>query len=84
MIPDMPQAATQETAVEGTAEIVPEISTVSSEVDHSPRDKRKITMEELSSILTLPPIEPEKTQPRRSPWTSWKTKIQTFIRKLFG
>ncbi|MEX2190307.1 MAG: SMC-Scp complex subunit ScpB [Bacteroidota bacterium] len=36
------------------------------------------------SIPSIPPIEPEQTQPRRSPWTSWKAKIQTFIRKLFG
>ncbi|HEX9615563.1 MAG TPA: SMC-Scp complex subunit ScpB [Bacteroidota bacterium] len=30
------------------------------------------------------PQEPEMTQPRRSRWTGWKEKIQTFIRKLFG
>ncbi|MEX2116362.1 MAG: hypothetical protein WEB37_05710, partial [Bacteroidota bacterium] len=38
----------------------------------------------LSSTPSFPPNEPEDTQPRRSPWTSWKAKIQTFIRKLFG
>ncbi|MBI2619904.1 MAG: SMC-Scp complex subunit ScpB [Ignavibacteriales bacterium] len=27
--------------------------------------------------------EPELTQPRKSRWTSWKEKIQSFIRKLF-
>lgn len=36
------------------------------------------------SIPPTPPNEPEQPQPRRSPWTSWKAKIQTFIRKLFG
>jgi segregation and condensation protein B len=30
------------------------------------------------------PKEPEETQPRRTAWTSWKARIQTFIRKLFG
>lgn len=30
------------------------------------------------------PHEPEETQPPRSTWSTWKTKIQTFIRKLFG
>ena len=36
------------------------------------------------SDSSSPAQEPEMTQPRRSRWTGWKEKIQTFIRKLFG
>jgi len=28
--------------------------------------------------------EPEMSQPRRTRWTVWKEKVQTFIKKLFG
>jgi hypothetical protein len=51
--------------------------------DHSSRDELPAARKD-SSYPTIPQNEPEMTQPRRSPWTSWKARIQTFIRKLFG
>jgi segregation and condensation protein B len=31
-----------------------------------------------------PETEPEMSQPRRTRWTVWKEKVQTFMKKLFG
>lgn len=50
----------------------------------TPRDSDLAEKKVALSIPPIPPNEPEQPQPRRSPWTSWKAKIQTFIRKLFG
>ncbi|HLE34086.1 MAG TPA: SMC-Scp complex subunit ScpB [Bacteroidota bacterium] len=43
---------------------------------------------EKEDVLVIPPQkpdpEPEMSQPRRTRWTVWKEKVQTFIKKLFG
>jgi len=75
---------TTDTSPEVIREVVPEVTPLPLEENHSSRDERTISREEQSSIPLSPPNEPEQTQPRRSPWTSWKAKIQTFIRKLLG
>jgi segregation and condensation protein B len=39
---------------------------------------------EANSVIPPQKPEPEMPQPRRSRWTTWKEKVQTFIKKLFG
>jgi len=75
---------TADTTPEVNREAVREVTPLPHKENHSSRDERTISREEQSFIPSSPPNEPEQTQPRRSPWTSWKAKIQTFIRKLFG
>lgn len=73
-------------------EIVPE-SAVDSGLSEEP-DIRHVPLAndgetadvERNEIPLTPPrkTEPEMSQPRRTRWTVWKEKVQTFIKKLFG
>ncbi len=84
VMPELPQApVAEESVVEDLPEIA-ETAPVMAEEGRSPIIELPAPPEDSPSLPTIPQNEPEMTQPRRSPWTSWKTKIQTFIRRLFG
>jgi segregation and condensation protein B len=84
VMPELPQAAVVEEPVLEDLSEVREPAPVLPGEGHSSLDELPVPREGSPSHPTIPQNEPEMTQPRRSPWTSWKTKIQTFIRKLFG
>lgn len=50
---------------------------------HIQRNTIRSGSDETGPAPEQPSHEPEMSQPRRSRWTSWKEKIQIFIKKLF-
>lgn len=86
--PEMPEEVERQERTEGTVE---EIHV--EEIERKPADPvvslaniEQRTDVEKDVVSVVPPqnLEPEMSQPRRTRWTVWKEKVQTFIRKLFG